>query len=168
MSSWKFLTIGRSIHPIFDKLLFSLFTCFKNENNARPKGFYSIKPFILRRQWHKSWFFQNCGTFCFNLNWKYHHFRRIEIFATAFLKRTVFRCKIQGCVKNICHVSFNYKLHCIITYSRQTFEFMLMKVKHVRVKHCTYALERIYLVLNHHSQRKVIAVPGELKFIFNS
>ena len=77
-------------------------------------------------------------------------------------------CKIQGCVKNICHVSFNYKLHCIITYLRQTFEFMLTKVEHVRVKHCTYALERIYLVLNHHSQRKVIAVPGELKFIFNS
>ena len=77
-------------------------------------------------------------------------------------------CKIQGCVKNIYRVSFNYKLHCIITYSRQIFEFMLTKVEHVRVKHCVYALERIYLVFKHHSTREVIAVPRELKFIFNS
>ena len=44
---------------------------------------------------------------------------------------------------------------------------MLTKVEHVRVKHCVYALERIYLVFNHHSKGKVIAVPRELKFIFN-
>ena len=56
----------------------------------------------------------------------------------------------------------------MITYLRQTFEFRLTKAKHVRVKHCLDALETIYLVFKHHSIREVIAVPGELKFIFNS
>ena len=51
---------------------------------------------------------------------------------------------------------------------RQILEFRLTKVEHVRVKHCRYALERIYLVFKHHSTRKVIAVPRELKLIFNS
>ena len=56
----------------------------------------------------------------------------------------------------------------MITYSSQMFESRLTKVKHVQVKHCLYALETIYLVFKHHSTREVIAVPRELKFIFNS
>ena len=31
----------------------------------------------------ESRFFQNCGTFCFDLCWKYHNYERIEICATA-------------------------------------------------------------------------------------
>ena len=56
----------------------------------------------------------------------------------------------------------------MITYSSQMFESRLTKVEHVRVKHCLYALETIYLVFKHHSTQEVIAVPRELKFIFNS
>ena len=47
-------------------------------------------PFILRRQLHESGFFQNCGTFYFDLYWKYHNFERNEICATVFLKSTDF------------------------------------------------------------------------------
>ena len=39
----------------------------------------------------KSSFFQNCGTFCFDLFWKYHNFERNEIRATGFLKWRDFR-----------------------------------------------------------------------------
>ena len=35
-------------------------------------------------------FFQNCGTFCFDLYWKYHNFERNEIRETGFLKWTDF------------------------------------------------------------------------------
>ena len=37
---------------------------------------------------HESRFFQNRGTFCFDLYWKYHNFERNEICTTVFLKRT--------------------------------------------------------------------------------
>ena len=33
----------------------------------------------------KSCFFQNCGTFCFDLYWNYHNFERNEIRVTVFL-----------------------------------------------------------------------------------
>ena len=39
----------------------------------------------------ESRFFQNCGTFCFNLYWKYHNFERNETRTTVFLKWTDFR-----------------------------------------------------------------------------
>ena len=39
---------------------------------------------------HESRFFQNYGTFCFDLYWKYHNFERFEIHATVFLKWTDF------------------------------------------------------------------------------
>ena len=39
---------------------------------------------------HESCFFQNCGTFCFYLYWKYHNFEQNEIRATGFLKWTDF------------------------------------------------------------------------------
>ena len=39
----------------------------------------------------ESRFFQNCGTFWFDLYWKYHNFERNEIRATVFLKWTDFR-----------------------------------------------------------------------------
>ena len=45
---------------------------------------------ILRKQLCKSRFFQNCGTFCFDLNWKHHNFDRREIRAMDFLKWTNF------------------------------------------------------------------------------
>ena len=38
----------------------------------------------------ESRFFKSCGTFCFDLYWKYHNFERIEIRATVFLKQTNF------------------------------------------------------------------------------
>ena len=43
-------------------------------------------PFILRRQLHESGFFQNCGTFYFDLYWKYHNFERNEICVTVYLR----------------------------------------------------------------------------------
>ena len=54
----------------------------------------------------ESHFFQNCGTFCFDLYWKYHNFERNEIRATAFVKWTDFRVNVMWYV----HItSFN---HC--------------------------------------------------------
>ena len=54
------------------------------------KGSKNYSPFILRRQLRESRFFQNCGTFCFDLYSKYHNFERNEIRATVFLKWTDF------------------------------------------------------------------------------
>ena len=46
---------------------------------------------ILRRQLRESRFFQNCGTFCFDLYWKYHNFERNKIHVTVFLRWTDFK-----------------------------------------------------------------------------
>ena len=43
----------------------------------------------------ESHFFQNCGTFCFDLYWKYHNFERNKIRATVFLKWTDFSLLIE-------------------------------------------------------------------------
>ena len=51
---------------------------------------------LLFHQLRKSRFFQNCGTFCFDLYWKYHNFERNMIRATGYLKWLDFtRLKIK-------------------------------------------------------------------------
>ena len=60
---------------------------------------------------HESKFFKNCGTFCFDLYWKYHNFERNEIRATVFLKWTDFSfvCEIEP------HITFTIKFHVSAT-----------------------------------------------------
>ena len=47
-------------------------------------------PFILKKQLRNPHFFQNCGTFQYNSNNKYHNYESSEDRATVFLKWTVF------------------------------------------------------------------------------
>ena len=47
-------------------------------------------PFTLRRQLRDPHFFQNYGSYQYNISWNYHNFERNEDRATVFLKWTNF------------------------------------------------------------------------------
>ena len=52
--------------------------------------FKKLKSVHFKNKLRKSSFFQNCGTFCFDLYWKHHIFKRNKIRATDLLKWTNF------------------------------------------------------------------------------
>ena len=54
----------------------------------------------------ESRFFQNCGTFCFDLYWKYHNFERNEVRATVFLKWTDFSSMLKTTKAILGHAFF--------------------------------------------------------------
>ena len=83
-----------------------------------------------RRQLRESRFFQNCGTSCFDLNWKYHISERIEIRATVILKWMDFTSKISSSVLSSFYVkNIRFKeqvvfLHLSITSIVEIFSFV--------------------------------------------